>query len=101
MNQKMLRQAQELQARLAKAQEELANAVVEGSAGGGAVKIVMTGHQEVQSVKISPEAVDPQDVALLEDMILAAFKDAFTKAQDLAQKRMESITGGLKIPGLM
>lgn len=101
MNQKMLRQAQELQARLAKAQEELANATVEGSAGGGAVKIVMTGHQEVQSVKISPEAVDPQDIALLEDMVLAAFKDAFAKAQDLAQKRMASITGGLKIPGLM
>ena len=101
MNQKMLRQAQELQARLAKAQEELANATVEGSAGGGAVKIVMNGHQEVQSVKISPEAVDPQDVALLEDMVLAAFKDAFAKAQDLAQKRMASITGGLKIPGLM
>ena len=101
MNQKMLRQAQELQARLAKAQEELANATVEGSAGGGVVKIVMTGHQEVQSVKISPEAVDPQDVALLEDMVLAAFKDAFSKAQDLAQKRMASITGGLKIPGLM
>ena len=101
MNKQMLRQAQELQARLAKAQEELANATVEGSAGGGAVKIVMNGHQEVQSVKISPEAVDPQDVALLEDMVLAAFKDAFAKAQDLAQKRMASITGGLKIPGLM
>lgn len=101
MNKQMLRQAQELQARLAKAHEELANATVEGSAGGGAVKIVMNGHQEVQSVKISPEAVDPQDVALLEDMVLAAFKDGFTKAQDLTQKRMGAITGGLKIPGLM
>lgn len=101
MNKQMLRQAQELQTRLAKAQQELASVTVEGSAGGGAVKIVMNGHQEVQSVKVSPEAVDPQDVALLEDMILAAFKDAFAKAQDLAQKRMGAITGGLKIPGLM
>lgn len=101
MNQKMLRQAQELQARLAKAQQELASATVEGSAGGGAVKIVMNGHQEVQSIKISPEAVDPQDVALLEDMVLAAFKDASQKAKDMAEKRMGAITGGLKIPGLM
>lgn len=101
MNKQMLRQAQELQARLAKAQEELANATVEGSVGGGVVKVVMTGNQVVQSVKISPEAVDPQDVALLEDMMVAAFNDAAKKVQELAQKRLGAITGGMKIPGLM
>ena len=97
----MIRQAQELQARLAKAQEELANATVEGTAGGGMVKVVMTGAQVVQSVKIAPEAVDPQDMSLLEDMIVAAINDGSKKAQDLAQKRLGAITGGLKIPGLM
>ncbi len=97
----MIRQAQELQARLAKAQEELANATVEGTAGGGMVKVVVTGAQVVQSVKIAPEAVDPQDMSLLEDMIVAAINDGSKKAQDLAQKRLGAITGGLKIPGLM
>ena len=101
MNKQMLRQAQELQARLAKAQEELANATVEGTTGGGMVKVVMTGAQVVQSVKIAPEAVDPQDMSLLEDMIVAAINDGSKKAQDLAQKRLGAITGGLKIPGLM
>lgn len=101
MNKQLLRQAQELQARLARAQEELANATVEGTAGGGMVKVVMTGQQAVQSVKIAPEAVDPQDISLLEDMIVAAINDAAKKVQEMAQKRLGAITGGMKIPGLM
>ena len=100
MNQKFLKQAQELQARLAKAQEELANTIIEGSAGGGTVKVTVNGQQEVQSIKISPEVVNPQDVEMLEDLVLAAIKDAVTKSQELANKKMGSLTGGLKIPGL-
>ena len=89
-----------MQNKLAKAQEELASLMVEGSAGGGAVKVVMTGQQNVQSVKIAPEAVDPKEVELLEDMIMAAVNDALQKSQEMAQKKLSSITG-MKIPGLM
>jgi len=100
MNQRFLKQAQELQARLAKAQEELANTIIEGTAGGGTVKVTVNGQQEVQSIKISPEVVNPQDVEMLEDLVLAAIKDAVTKSQGLASQKMSSLTGGLKIPGL-
>jgi len=100
LNRNLLRQAQEMQNKLAKAQEELASLMVEGSAGGGAVKVVMTGQQNVQSVKIAPEAVDPKEVELLEDMIMAAVNDALQKSQEMAQKKLSSITG-MKIPGLM
>lgn len=101
MNRNLIRQAQELQQRLAKAQEALEHETVEGTSGGGAVKVVVTGKQKVQSVKIAAEAVDPQDVAILEDLVLAAVNDAMDKAQELAAKRMSAITGGMKIPGLM
>jgi DNA-binding YbaB/EbfC family protein len=101
MNRNIMRQAKELQTKLAKAQEELGNTTVEASAGGGAVTIVIDGQQRVKSVKISPEAVDPQDVALLEDLMLTAMNEAINKSQELAQKSMGAITGGLKIPGLM
>ncbi len=101
MNRNLIRQAQELQQRLAKAQEALEKETVEGSAGGGAVKVVVTGKLKLQSVKIAAEAVDPQDVAILEDLVLAAVNDAMDKAQELAAKRMSAITGGMKIPGLM
>ena len=100
MNRNILKQAQEMQNKLASAQEELASLTVEGSSGGGAVKIVMTGQQNVQSVKIAPEAVDPKEVELLEDMILAALNDAQQKSQEMAQKKLSSIAG-MKIPGLM
>ncbi len=95
-NPKML---QQLQARLAKMQEELGNETVEASVGGGAVTVVMTGHQKVQSVKITPEVVDPEDVAMLEDLVLAAVNEAVEKSRDLVNKRLGSITGGMKIPG--
>ena len=97
---KFVRQAQELQARLAKAQEELANVMVEATSGGGAVKVVMNGQQQIQSVKIAKEVVNPEDVEMLEDLVLTAVKEATAKSQEAAAKHMEKITGGLKIPGL-
>jgi len=100
MNQRILKQAQELQARLAKIQEELANTILEGTSGGGTVKVTINGQQEIQAVKISPEVVNPQEVEMLEDLVLAAIKDGVTKSQELANKRMGAITGGLKIPGM-
>jgi DNA-binding YbaB/EbfC family protein len=101
MNKHLMRQARELQAKLAKAQEELGNAQVEASAGGGAVTVVIDGQQRVQSVKISPEAVDLEDIGLLEDLVLAAVNEAISKSQELAQDRLGALTGGFKIPGLM
>lgn len=100
MNRQFLRQAQQLQARLEKIQEELETATVEASAGGGAVKVVVTGKQKLQSVKIDPQAVDPQEVELLEEMVMAAVNEGLQKAQDLAQQKLGAITGGMKIPGL-
>ena len=100
MNKGMMRQAQQMQAKLAKAQEELGKATVEASSGGGVVTVVVNGHQEVQSVTISPEAVDPEDVGMLEDLVLAAVNEAMEKAKELAAKQLQSLTGGLKIPGL-
>lgn len=96
----MLKQAQELQSKMVKAQEELANETVEGSSGGGAVTVTATGQQEINSINISPEVVDPEDVEMLEDMIMAAVNDAMKKARELAEKRLGSLTGGLNIPGL-
>ena len=101
MNKFLMRQAKELQAKLAKAQEELGNTTVEASAGGGAVTIVIDGQQRFHSVKISPEAIDPQDVELLEDLVLSAVNEAVKKSQELAQSRLGDLTGGFKIPGLM
>ena len=100
MNQKLIKQAQELQARLARIQEELAQSIIEGSSGGGTVKVTINGQQEMLSIKIAPEAVNPQEVEMLEDLVLTAIKDAVAKSQELANKRMGALTGGLKIPGL-
>ena len=101
MNKFMVQQAQKLQAQLLKAQEELATLTVEASSGGGAVKVVMNGQQQIQSVKISPEVVNKEDVEMLEDLILTAVKEDQTMAQEAAAKKMGGLTGGLKIPGLM
>jgi DNA-binding YbaB/EbfC family protein len=95
-----MRLLQQMQERLAKAQEELGKEVVEGTAGGGAVKIVMSGHQKVQSVVIDPEVVDPADVEMLQDLMVAAINEAVGRSHELASKRMGALTGGLKIPGL-
>ena len=100
MNRNLMKQAQQIQARLAKAQEELESATVEGSAGGGAVKVVATGRQTIQTVVIDPAAVDPDDVEMLEELVLAAVNDALGKAQELANERLGAITGGLGIPGM-
>ncbi len=98
MNRNMMRQAQRQLAQLQKIQEELETLTVTGTAGGGAVKVVMTGKQMVDSVVIEPEAAE--DVDLLQDMMAAAFNDAATKAQELAASKMSAITGGMNIPGL-
>jgi DNA-binding YbaB/EbfC family protein len=100
MNKFMMQQAQKLQAQLLKAQEELANMVVEASSGGGAVTVTMNGQQQILSVKIAKEVVNPEDVEMLEDMVLSAVKEAQVKAQEAAAKKMGGLTGGLKIPGL-
>jgi DNA-binding YbaB/EbfC family protein len=100
MNKHMLQQAQRLQAQLLKAQEELANMTVEASSGGGAVTVTMNGQQQILSVKIAEEVVNPEDVEMLEDMVLSAVKEAQAKAQEAAAKKMGGLTGGLKIPGL-
>lgn len=92
---------QQLQARLAKMQEELGNETVEASVGGGAVTVVMTGHQKLRSVKIAPEVVDPEDIPMLEDLIVAAMNEAVEKSRELVNKRLGALTGGMKIPGLM
>ena len=97
MNKNMMRQAQKQLAQLQKIQEELESLTVEGSAGGGAVKVVMTGKQIVESVTIEPEATE--EIDLLQDMVLAAVNDASTKAQELAAQKMSVVTGGMNIPG--
>jgi hypothetical protein len=97
---KFIRQAQELQAKLAKAQKELANITLEASSGGGAVTVTINGQQDIQSVKISAEVVDPDDVELLEDLVLTAVREAIAKSQEAANKQLGGLTGGLNIPGL-
>ena len=99
MNRNMIKQAQRLQSQIQKIQEELESLTVEGSAGGGVVKVVMSGKQVVESVTIAPEAVE--DIELLQDLVAAAVNDAFTKTQELAAGKMSAITGGMKIPGLI
>jgi DNA-binding YbaB/EbfC family protein len=96
----MIRQAQQLQQKMAKIQEELETATVEASSGGGMVKAVITGKQTVASITIDPQAVDPEDVELLEEMVMAAVNEGLQKAQDLASQKMSAITGGLNVPGL-
>ena len=97
MNRNMMKQAQKQLAQLQKIQEELETLTVEGSAGGGAVKVTMTGKQIVEAVVIDPEAVE--EVELLQDMVLAAVNDAAAKAQEMAAQKMAVVTGGMNIPG--
>ncbi len=97
--QKMMKQAQKMQSQLAKAQEEMNSKEIEGSAGGGMVKIVLTGAQELKSVTLDPEAVDPDDVEMLEDLIMAAFANAQEQVKQLNDSTFGSITGGMNIPG--
>lgn len=97
LNQNLMRQ---MQNRLVKIQEELANETVEATAGGGAVKAVATGQQKLVSIEIDPAVVDPGDVEMLQDLVVVAVNDVLSKAQELASQRLSSLTGGIKIPGL-
>lgn len=98
--QKMMKQVQKMQADMARLQEELATRNVEAGAGGGMVTVVVNGKQEVMSIKIKPEAVDPEDVEMLEDLLVAAVKEAVRKSQEMVSEEMNKITGGMKIPGM-
>ena len=96
----LMKQAQEFQKQMAKAQEGLRERVVEGTAGGGMVKAQVNGKLELVALKIDPEVVDPDDTDMLEDLIMAAIAQGSKKAQELADKEMSKLTGGMPIPGL-
>jgi DNA-binding YbaB/EbfC family protein len=96
----LARMAQPMQADMARIEQELRDLQVEGSAGGGVVKAVVTGKQEIVSLTIDPGVVDPEDVEMLQDLIVAAVGDALTNARRTAEERMARVTGGLRIPGL-
>ena len=97
---KILKQAQKMQGQMMKAQEELGKTEVEGTAGGGMVKMVLNGKNEMISVKVNPEAVDPDDVEMLEDLIIAAYSNAQEKIKEISDSTMGSISGGLNLPGM-
>lgn len=96
----MIRQAQKMQEEMLKAQEELGEKTVEASVGGGVVTVVANGKKELVSVEIKPEAVDPDDVEMLQDLIVSAVNEAMRKADEMAASSMSRITGGMNIPGL-
>ena len=98
--QDLMKQAQKMQKDLQKAQEELANKIVEGTAGGGMVKVEMNGKNQVLSLKIDPEVVDPDDIEMLEDLIIAAFNEAQEKVSQSSESELSKLTGGINIPGL-
>lgn len=97
----MMKQAQKMQTKMAEMQEQLKDETVDASAGGGVVRVVLTGDIRVKEVHIDPSVVDPDDVELLQDMVAAAVNEAIRAAQELSSKRMAEITGGMNIPGLM
>jgi len=97
----LLKQAQEMQGRIAKIQEELGQKTVEGSAGGGMVQVTVNGQFNLTTVKIEPSVINPAEKEMLEDLIAAAVNDAMRKARDMVSTEMSKITGGFKIPGLM
>ena len=96
----MMKQAQKLQKKMLKTQEELALKTVEASAGGGMVKVIANGSQKIESIVLEKEVVDPEDVEMLQDLVLAAVNDALNKSQEMVSKEMGKLTGGLNIPGL-
>ena len=98
---KMMKQAQQLQSKMLKLQEEMASKTVETTSGGGMVKVVANGKQQVVSIEIEKEVVDPEDVEMLQDLVLAAVNDALIKSQEMVSQEMSKLTGGLNIPGLM
>jgi DNA-binding YbaB/EbfC family protein len=96
----MVKQAQKIQAQLAKIQEEMAGKTIEASSGGGMVSVVMSGKQELISIKIEREVVNPDDIDMLQDLILAAVNEGIRKSQEMVTEEMKKLTGGLSIPGL-
>jgi len=96
----MMKQAQQLQSKMMKLQEELADKTVESSSGGGMVKVTANGRNQIISIQIEKEVVDPDDVEMLQDLVLAAINDALAKAQEMVSSEMGKLTGGLNIPGL-
>lgn len=96
----IMNQAKKMQERLASVQEEMALKTIDGSAGGGMVTVTANGRQEILSLKIEPEVVNPEDIEMLQDLVQAAVNDALRKSQEMVQQEMSKITGGLKIPGL-
>jgi DNA-binding YbaB/EbfC family protein len=96
----MLKQVQQMQSDMAKAQDELKDEVVEASAGGGMVTVKVSGDLAVKEIRIDPDAVDPEDVELLQDMVLAATNEALRSAQELANRKLGGLTGGLDLGGL-
>ncbi|MBF0376711.1 MAG: YbaB/EbfC family nucleoid-associated protein [Desulfamplus sp.] len=97
----MMKQAQQLQKKMLKTQEELASKTVEATAGGGMVKVVANGAQKIESISFEKEVVDPEDIEMLQDLVLAAVNDALTKSQEMVSSEMGKLTGGFNIPGLM
>lgn len=98
--QQMMKQARKMQEQLAAAQETIAQSTVDASAGGGMVKVTVSGDMQVTSLKIDPEAIDPEDVEMLEDMVVAAVNEALRGVGELANRQMGAVTGGLNIPGM-
>ena len=96
----LMRQAQAMQSKMAEMQQELAGKQVEGSSGGGMVKAVATGKQEIVSVTIEKSVVDPEEIDMLQDLVTAAVNDALRRSRELAEKDLSSLAGGLNIPGL-
>lgn len=96
----MMKQAQKLQAKMIRLQEELGEKTVESAAGGGMVKVVANGKQQIVAIQIEKEVVDPEDVDMLQDLILAAVNDALTQSQEMVSSEMAKLTGGMNIPGL-
>lgn len=97
---KMMKQVQKMQQEMVKLQEELGERRVESTAGGGVVKVIANGKNEIISIEIKPEAVDPEDVEMLQDLITAAVNEALRQAQEMVSREMGKLTGGLKIPGM-
>ena len=100
MNRKMIKQAQQLQKRMAQLQHELESETVEATSGGGMVTVVVSGKMTVESITIDPEAVSPDDVDMLQDLVLAAVNEGLNQAQEMVSSKMGAVTGGLNIPGL-
>lgn len=97
----MMKQAQKLQSKMLKLQGELAEKTVETTSGGGMVKVVANGRQQIVSIQIEEEVIDPDDVEMLQDLILAAINDALAKSQEMISGEMSKLTGGINIPGMM